>query len=147
MDMTQHPPRAGARTLLWLVFLAGPLIWCSYFSLVYMVAEAACATNRGVLDFSILGMPALSALVLATTALATLATLFFTWQSYRIWSSARRALRTVEQRNDLAPEARTDARTAGERSQFMAFAGLLLSLSFLVATLYTGLPALVLRPC
>ena len=145
--MTQHPARSRAQSLLWLAFLAGPLIWCAYFSLVYMIAEAACATNRGLLDFQLAGLPALSVVVLASTVIAALVTLYFAWQSIRLWQSARQKLKSIEQPSDVAPEAHDVVQITGERSQFMAFAGLLLSLSFLVATLYVGLPALVLRPC
>ena len=120
------------RRALWLILLASPLIWCLYFSVVYLLAEADCAITISWLNFQVAGLPGLSVIVIASTVVASVATLYYAGRALRLWRASKPS----------SAEPPTQ-----ERKRFMALAGLLLSLLFLVSTLLMGVPALVLQPC
>ena len=119
---------------IWVVFLAGPVIWFAHFMLVYLVAEAGC-TGDGP-GLRLLDPPVPTVVTLATTAAAAVACLGLAGWGYRQWR-ARKAGAAGDRSGD-----HEDHDLGGS----LAFAGFLLSLLSFVTILLVGLPALVL-PC
>ncbi len=122
--MSTHPS-LRRRLPGWLVlFLAGPVIWYLTFWLVYLVAEAGCTT--GGLDFRLLGLPGLSVITVTVSVLAAGTIAVLTTRAYMRWS---------------------DDPSGEDHRRSLMFAGFLLGILFLIATLFIALPALVLEPC
>jgi hypothetical protein len=118
----------------WFDLLASPLVWSLHFLASYGVVEFACEARF--LDSHILGLSLLSAIVLALTLLAGLATLYVGLAAYKRW----RAM--------IGPVNGSGALPQNDQARrFMALSGVLLSALFGLTILVTGLPALVLRPC
>ncbi len=130
-----HTAFRSDRRALWLILLASPLVWCLYFSVVYLLAEAGCAINIPWLKFEVAGLPGLSVVVIASTVIASFATLYYGGRAMRVWRANKPTV------------AQSAEPPAHERNQFMALAGFLLSALFLASTLLMGVPALVLQPC
>lgn len=120
----------------WLVFLAGPLIWFGHFVFVYGVVEAGC-TGEGP-GLRLFDPPVPAVVTLVATAVAAVACLGAAWWAHR-WRRAPRADGGVDERR---PDADLD-----EAGATLAFAGMLLSLLSCFAVLIVGLPALVLPSC
>lgn len=102
----------------WL-FLAGPVLWYVYFWVVYLAAEAGCVAEAG-------------SLVTWTTVLLTgvtaAAVAYYAWRAFR---------------DTDAPDV-----THHEGSlRSLVRTGWLLGILFVVATLFVGIPAVVLQPC
>lgn len=121
---------------IWAIVLAGAFIWFAHFGLVYLVAEAACRFD--LLGAEVAGLTVLSVVILASTAVAVIATVVPTVMALRRW------------RADPPDDA--DSSPGGldhplERDRALAFVGFILNLLFIVAVLAVGLPALVLAPC
>ena len=123
--------------IVWVVFLAGPVVWFGHFMLVYLVVEAGC--SGGGPGLAVFDPPVPTAVTLVATAVAAVACLWSGWWGYRRWRVATRERRTA---GDWPWEAQHDGRSA-----MLAFSGLLLSLLSLVAVLLVGLPAAVLPAC
>lgn len=103
----------------WLVlFLAGPVIWYGYFWAVYLLAEAVCSPAN--VDAS-----RTSLLVLAVVVLTIVAVGLISW---------------------LALRARRFDAESGHRGE-LARTGTMLGFVFVLATLFVGLPAVLLSPC
>lgn len=120
----QRPSRA-----IWVLFLAGPVIWYLHFWLVYLLAEAICEADG--FDVRVLALHPLSFVTLATTTIAAGVTLFFT---DRAWRRFRRRVDGTE------PQ-------VAESERMLAFTGILLGLVFFLSILFVGVPALFLPPC
>lgn len=120
---------------LWLMFLAGPLIWFGHFVIVYGVVEAGC-TGEGP-GLRLLDPPVPAVVTLAATAVAALACLGAAWWGHQRWRA-----RPAGDAADRAPDA--DLAHAGAS---LGFTGMLLSLLSCFAVLIVGLPALVLPSC
>lgn len=117
--------------MIWVFFLAGPVIWIVHFMAVYLLAEAACAAGAGgprLLGFSLLALVTLVATVLAVGAAGVLA-----MRAYQIWRG-----RT---------DASSDWLAGAERDAGLALLGWLLGAFFVVAILFVGVPAAFLDPC
>lgn len=112
-------------------FLIAPVLWMIYFVAVYSVQGAGCAAGwaetggGGPLS---LALAALTLVVAGTIAAAGI------W-SFRAWRTLLREMEK-EQRNVLHV-----------RSAFMAYGALLHAGLFFVATLWSGIPILMLEPC
>ncbi len=113
-------------------FMLAPLSWFAYFLAVYALQGAGCAA--GLDDRSLFGVNALG-FALATLTVAVLAAIAVSgvW-SYRAW---RRLLEELEEE---------EHQTRGH-SAFLAYGALLHAGLFLVATLWIGIPILLLEPC
>lgn len=101
--------------------LAGPVIWITHFMVVYLLAEVAC--EFGLLTDTLLGLPVLSWVVLAATALAIGAIVPFLAKSEALRNSADSA------------------------SRLAGFGGVLLDWLSIFAIAFVGLPAAALTPC
>lgn len=122
----------------WLIalFLAGPVIWYLYFWWVYLVAEASCNLSP---ELQVLEMPVSTLVTIVSTLLA--GSVIVTGIVFAVRARARLGPGSVSE-----PEGQVAADRREERG-FLRFGGIALGLLFLVATLITGLPALVLAPC
>lgn len=119
----------GRSRALWIGLLAGPVIWSIYFVIIYLLAEIACGLN--LLQFTVWGVSIILLLVQVITVLALLPILYIGFQAYRRWQRLRH-----------------DEIEIGEQpAEFMALGGVLLGLLFALATLVTGVSALVVQPC
>jgi hypothetical protein len=114
-----------------LLFLAGPSIWFAHFMVVYLVVEAGCAS--GGFDAEVADLDVLSFFTIATTVAAIGVTLVMAEWSRRLWN--RRAV-------DKSDWLDGDDRHAG-----LALAGVLLGVTFTIAILFVGLPAVFLESC
>lgn len=128
---TAQQPNARA---LWRGFLAGPITWIVYFMIGYLLVEVVCKSDF--LNFSLLGFPAVSAIILLLTIISVFITLYSGFANYRKWQQAPgdKGLDFTEQL-DPGPV------------RFMALAGLLLSGLFALIILMTGISVFMLRPC
>ncbi|MDQ3963341.1 MAG: hypothetical protein M3277_05430 [Actinomycetota bacterium] len=117
--------------MIWVLFLAGPVIWFVHFMAVYVLAEAVCAAGDG--GPRLLGLSLLALVTLVATVLAVGAALVFAVRAYRVWRG-----RTDGSSDWLAGD---------ERNGGLALAGWLLGSVFVVAILFVGLPAAFLDPC
>ncbi len=122
------PDRGG---LVWVLFLAGPVIWFLHFIIVYLMVEAGCAADR--YDAELAGLPALSFVTVALTVVATAVALELARRARRMWRA-----RATDPDDWLAG----DDRNAG-----LALAGALLGVMSAAAILFVGVPAVVLQPC
>lgn len=117
------------------LFLAGPAIWMAHFFVVYLPAEALCQAD---VHANVLGLPVISVLTLAATAVAVAATALTTQRAYRRWRNTGTGW---DGSGAMAPRHATGG---GEHDGEVALAGFLLGVLFAVAVLFVGLPALVL---
>lgn len=124
--------------LIWVVFLAGPVIWFVHFMVVYLIVDAGCTGDGpGVRLFH---PPVPKIATLMATAAAAIACLGFSAWAHRRWRKG-----TPEPAVGEAVLA--GGTNDGDVERRLAFGGLLLSLLFFVAVLFVGLPALVLPAC
>jgi len=125
--------RLARRT--WVVFLAGPVTWFTYFMIVYLIAEAGCTGDGPGLNAFNPPVPAAATLV--ATAVAALTCLGAARWAYVRWRTSQRGLAADEAADLAGPLPERD------RGGSLAFAGFLLSLFSFLAVLFVGLPALV----
>ncbi len=125
--------------VVWVVFLAGPVIWFAHFMLVYLVTEAGC-TGDGP-GLRLLDPPVPAVVTLAATAVAAAACLALAGWAYRRWRAS-----THQPGADEAGDLSGDLEDH-DRGGTLTFAGLLLSLLAFVTVLLVGLPALFLPSC
>lgn len=113
-------------------FLLAPVVWFVYFVAIYGVQGAGCAV--GLDERTLLGFGTLQVLLTLMTlaAVATIASIGV-W-SYRTWKAMLRELEDEE-------------RQVHGHSAFLAYGALLHAGLFLVATLWIGLPPLLLESC
>lgn len=126
--MSSAAPR---RLPVWVLFVAGPVIWGGHFMAVYLLAEAVCAA--GGTDARLLGLRPVSTVTLAATAIAVVMTLVLAVSAYRHWRERRAPASDWLDGDDLNPG--------------LALAGALLGVLFVIAILFVGLPAAFLEPC
>jgi hypothetical protein len=131
--VTQTAPQQDTRPL-WLGLLAGPLTWIVYFIAGYSLVEIVC--KSGVLGFYLLGLSAVSAIILILTAIGLFITIYASFFNYRKWQQA-----PEKGSVDL------DDQFGHKPVRFMALAGLLLSGLFTLIILLTGISVFILRPC
>lgn len=131
-------PRAAANV--WVLFLAGPVIWSLHFVSVYVVAEAVCAT--GGFDARVVGLRVLSFITVAATLIAVAAIAFFAAHAWRRWRDGHVASGTGAPRDEPGP-----ADEVGHNETVLALGGVLLGAVFFVAVLFVGVPALFLQSC
>jgi hypothetical protein len=129
------PERRGQRRLLWFLLLSGPVIYTVYFLASWITAEYACLGEG--LTFSVGGMNGVSLVVLALTLVTLGALLASTTLSWRAWRSRR---------GQEEADATAYDNTAGTEAA-MAMVGLLLNGFFVIVTIMTGIPSLVLVAC
>jgi hypothetical protein len=125
--------------VIWVAFLAGPIIWFAHFMIVYMVAEAGCSGGGPGLE--VFDPPVPTVVTVAATVVAALAcvwTAAWTWRRWRF----RPRTQPWGATDDLAADL-----DQGDRDGLLSFAGFLLSVLSLVSVLFVGLPALVLPAC
>lgn len=121
LSSPDRPRARSRRPPTWVVlFLAGPVIWYLHFWVVYLAAEAVCSGAGSAQEVA--GAGWLSAFVIVTTAGAV-----------ALIAGLAVAARRVDSRS-------------GHRSE-LARSGAALGFVFAVATLFVGLPAIVLPPC
>jgi hypothetical protein len=110
-------------------FLLPPIVWALYFAANYSVQGAGCALVGE--D----GSPTVLRVVLASLALATAtAILIFGIWSFRCW-------------RELAPREPLFAGDHSGPTAFLAHGTLLNAALFLLATIWVGLPTVLLDPC
>lgn len=119
---------------IWVLFVAGPVIWLAHFTVVYLVAEAGC-TGDGP-GLRLLDPPVPRIVTAVATLVAVAACAVVVWRGYRGW---RRSTTAAERVADVPGEHPDD----DERAGTLAFMALLLGALFGVAVLFTGAPALV----
>lgn len=117
--------------MIWVLFLAGPVIWIVHFMAVYVLAEAACAAGDG--GPRLLGLSILALVTLVATVFAVGAALVLAVRAYQVWRGA-----TGRSSDWLAGD---------ERNAGLALLGWLLGAVFVVAILFVGVPAAFLDPC
>lgn len=125
--------------VIWVVFLAGPVIWFAHFMVVYLIAEAGC-TGEGP-GLSALAPPVPTIATLAVTAVAAVGCLWCAWWGYRRWR---------DNAEDPEPDVTGDLSgdlPQDDRGGTLAFVGFLLSSLSFVTVLLVGVPAAVLPPC
>ena len=123
----------SAKTL-WFGMFASPVFWSLHLVIGSFLSEAACYTNF--LGFRILGMGALTFILIVLTILAMGAVIWNGWWSYRSWRHYQRE--NPEEEFPLQ---------AYDRDEFLALSGFLLSGIFFLLLLINLYPFLVLRPC
>jgi hypothetical protein len=131
--VTQTAPQPYNTRTLWLGLLAGPLTWIVYFMIGYLLVEAVCKSDF--LNFSLLGLPAVSTIILILTAIGVFITIYAGFISYRKWRQGPEAESLIGEQLSHKPV------------RFMALAGLLLSGLFTLIILMTGISVFILRPC
>jgi len=117
--------RSARPPLLWVVFLAGPVIGSGYFFLVYLAAEATCAQG-----LQLFATTTLRVIILAATAASAAAAIGYGWR-------AQRLRRETFDANDDGGEGRL-----AENRRFMGSAGLMLAGLFVLFVLLVGAPAI-----
>ncbi len=133
-----RPERHGElppRSALWFAFLGAPLAWALNLVAGYSVQATVCDTVGE--NARILGLQSARAIPVLLSILAAIVAAAGVMIAYRSW----RETGTGEEN----PEATVPA--AVGRSWFMAFAGLVSSLIFLLAILLIGITEVVLGPC
>ena len=134
MTSTASQTYTGQLRSLWFGLLAGPIVWSVYFLVGYGLTEFVC--KLGLLEFRILGLAALSAIIVGLTLVALLITLYAGFLAYRNWQRMK---------EDEPDEGQPS--WPAENSQFMALTGLLLNGLFSLTILVSGIPAFFLPPC
>lgn len=139
------PPARTARNRppwpIWVLFLAGPVIWYGHFWLVYLLAEAIC--DNGGSDTHWLGLRPLTFITVAATAVAAaLATVL----ASAAWRRSR-GLPGSSPGSASAGDPRHPDPAVATSESALAFTGALLGVTFVVSILFVGVPALFLRPC
>jgi hypothetical protein len=113
-------------------FLLAPIVWFGYFIAVYALQGAGCAS--GLHHHVLIGANALQLLLgLLTLSAAAIIVVLGVW-SYRAW---RRLLDELDE----------EERQRHGHSTFLAYGALLHAGLFLVATLWSGVPILLLDLC
>lgn len=152
-DGPEEPPglaRRGPPSKIWLIVLAGPVIWFAHFGAVYLLSEVAC--RFGLLEGEVLGLRALAVVVLAATIVAAAGALVPSVLAWRRWHHlvASGIGTPPEQRGAVSDRPHPSGRVGAaspDRDRSLAFVGVLLGVMFVLAILAVGLPALVLAPC
>lgn len=106
--------------------VASPIIWMTYFFVVYLIAEARCSIS--LFEFEILGAPAAFILTIVFTILAVMMILGFAAGSWRRWR-------------------RRGATDVAEQGRVLGLLGVVSALIFVIATLSVGVPVLFLPAC
>ena len=117
------------RRRLWLLFLAGPVIYALYFLVVYTLGEFGCLA--GIEKLTFLGMNPIRAGVIAFTIVAALATTSTGLVAYRRW----RYLHEGPKDPDV------------DDPKFMLFVGVWLNGLFTVVIVATAIPMLLGSAC
>jgi len=125
--------------IIWVAFLAGPVLWITHFLLVYLVAEAGCTGGGPGLELFDPPVPKLLTAV-ATGVGATATVLVAAW-NHRRWRADLADLAA------LAALADTGEPSDGTGRGPLAFAGMLLAGLATVAILFQGLIGLFLPAC
>jgi hypothetical protein len=123
--------------IIWVAFLAGPVVWFAHFMIVYLVAEAGCTGGGPGLE--LFDPPVPKAVTAAATIVGATATLLAAAWNHRRWRANSPA---ADQPADLTGE----PSDGGGRGS-LAFSGLLLAGLSTVAILFQGLFGLVLPAC
>jgi heme/copper-type cytochrome/quinol oxidase subunit 3 len=137
--------------IIWIIFLAGPVIWFAHFMLVYLVAEAGC--TGGGPGLVLFDPPVPVIVTVVATAAAVAACVAAAWRGYRWWQVSRggpgdgSAGPLGVARDELTDELSGEHADDDERAGPLAFAGFLLSSFSVVAVLFTAAPALVSIAC
>ena len=121
-QIAEEPPDNPSTIRLWVLLLAGPVLWIGHFMVVYLFAEAACAA-RDSDDIAFPGTGAIVAVIVASTLVAAGLTGLATLAAWR------------------------GTRGRAEDATSMGWAGVLLGALSIVAILAVGLPALAIDPC
>jgi hypothetical protein len=117
-EPSEAPAGATRDSALWFGVLAGPVAWAARFTASYALVGPACATGAW------WPLPLLTAAGVLVTAVAGLVA----WRAWRSFPDA-------------------DGGAVFGRRRFMAFAGVSLSVLFIIVTLAESLPMLWIGPC
>lgn len=110
-------------------FLTPPILWALYFVLIYSTHGAGCAAGmrQGLADFGPLSLLLGASTLIAVALQAAVGVL-----AYRAW-------RRIKHHNkDSDPDS---------QASFLAYTAFLNAALFFVATIWIGLPILILEPC
>lgn len=116
--------------LLWFAFLGAAVAWFALLLVNYGLVEIEC--KSAAFAFTILGLPGLTALLLAVTVLMSVISVLAGLAGWR------------NQRN---PEAELEGAAVTQRARFMARTGLYSTAVFLLVIIVTTLPVFFMRPC
>ena len=113
-------------------FLMAPALWTLYFITIYSLHGAGCAA--GLDERAVLGTDALHAALIALTAVTAIGIAAFGVASFLAW----RRLLEVRERT---------GRPSSRHATFLSYGALLNAGLFLVATLWSGIPVVLLSAC
>lgn len=113
-------------------FLVAPVLWFGYFIAIYALQGAGCAL--GLDDQRFLGVTTLRLVLVSVTAIVVLAMGLFGMWSFRSWSRLLHRLDDEQQQRQ-------------GHSVFLAYGAVLHAGLFLLATLWIGLPVLLIDSC
>jgi hypothetical protein len=132
-----HDREAPGRTKnweLWYGVLGGPVIWAAHFTITYAVASTSCQLGF-LYDQTILGINALTFVLIVVTVVAIAAMVYGIFLSYRNWQ----LLRDDEREGIGQPEQ--------QRHRFMAFSGIAMTALFLASVVLSLVPSFFFHPC
>jgi hypothetical protein len=119
---------------MWYGLLGGPVIWAAHFTIVYAVASTSCQLGF-LIDRTLLGLNALTAVLIIITIVAIAAMVYGIFLTYRNWQRL-----TDDRREGVGQPERN-------RQRFMAFSGLALNVIFIVSVILTLVPSFFFHPC
>lgn len=131
IKMAEHDP-VYALVLLWLCILAGPLSWSMQLAVAYPLLDWSCRAEH-LLPVHLVTLVAF--LLSASSA-------YLSWHNLEL----HRTLDSINENPNSQKRGSTSESEMPPR-QFMALAGLMLSLFFLLVIIIQWLPVLVLDPC
>lgn len=126
-DETTNADRQRGR--LWVIFLAGPVVYLIYFVVVWVIGEFGCLA--GIQQLPLFGQNPIRLGVLVTTIVAALITLVIGIMGFRRW-----------QRMHRGPEDPDE-----DDPKFMLFVGIWLNGFFTALTVLTAVPMLLGSAC
>lgn len=112
-------------------FLTPPVLWALYFVAIYSIHGMVCA---GGFEGVLINVATLASVIVLITLIVFLGQAVVGYWAYRVWRNIARR-----------PEA--DERDPLVRASFLTYAALLNAGLFMVATVWVGVPALMLEPC
>lgn len=121
-----EPPRKPGFGYLWEP-IAPAVIWIGYFMIVYLIAEAACA--MAITTGEVLGLSGVGAATIVATIASIGAIGYYTVRSWRRFKGA------------------SGESALAHQDKSLGLIGVLSGFFFIVASVYVGVPALVMAPC
>ncbi|ABE49714.1 hypothetical protein [Methylobacillus flagellatus] len=131
IKIAEHNP-SFALTLLWLCILAGPVSWSMQLAVAYPILDWTCRQEQLI--------PVHAATLLAFLLSVTSA--YLSWHNLKLHKTLARI-----NENPQSHKRGSESESEMPPRQFMALAGFMLSLFFLLVIVIQWLPVLMLDPC